>query len=94
VSWCWRDGMCVVLGQTPCSETPRPTGRSRLGTAEVDTSPRRARRQSSMPRSPSAFKAPAPGDRSTPQASDATTSRAEGRAQRASPGSAPTTEPR
>lgn len=37
---CWWSGMCAVLGQTTCSETPRPTGRSRLGTAEVEPSPR------------------------------------------------------
>jgi hypothetical protein len=35
--WCWRDGMCAAPGQATCSETPRPTGRSRLGTAEVET---------------------------------------------------------
>jgi hypothetical protein len=28
--------MCAVLGQITCSETPHPTGCSRLGTAEVD----------------------------------------------------------
>ncbi len=33
---CGWPGMCAVLGQTTCSETPRPTGRSRLGTAEVE----------------------------------------------------------
>ena len=35
-TWCWRCGMCVATDQAPCSETPRPTGRSRSGTAEVD----------------------------------------------------------
>jgi hypothetical protein len=39
-TWCWWSGMCAILGQTTCSETPRPTGRSRLGTAEVEPSPR------------------------------------------------------
>ena len=34
--WCWRLGMCATLGQVTCSETPHPTGCSRLGTAEVD----------------------------------------------------------
>ena len=34
-SWCRRRGMCAALVAT-CSETPRPTGRSRPGTAEVD----------------------------------------------------------
>ena len=36
VTWCWRCGMCATLGQATCSETPHPTGCSRLGTAEVD----------------------------------------------------------
>ena len=36
-TWCWWSGMCAVLGQTTCSETPHPTGCSRLGTAEVDS---------------------------------------------------------
>ena len=36
MTWCWRCGMCVAIDQAPCSETPRPTGRSRSGTAEVD----------------------------------------------------------
>src|SRR5688572_20400717 len=36
VTWCWRYGMCATLGQVTCSETPHPTGCSRLGTAEVD----------------------------------------------------------
>lgn len=35
-TWCWRCGMCAALGQATCSETPHPTGCSRLGTAEVD----------------------------------------------------------
>ena len=35
-TWCWWSGMCAVLHQTPCSETPHPTGCSRLGTAEVE----------------------------------------------------------
>ncbi len=35
-TWCWRCGMCAILGQITCSETPHPTGCSRLGTAEVD----------------------------------------------------------
>jgi hypothetical protein len=35
-TWCWWSGMCAVLGQTTCSETPHPTGCSRLGTAEVE----------------------------------------------------------
>jgi hypothetical protein len=35
-TWCWWPGMCAVLGQITCSETPHPTGCSRLGTAEVD----------------------------------------------------------
>ena len=35
-TWCWRCGMCATLGQATCSETPHPTGCSRLGTAEVD----------------------------------------------------------
>ena len=38
VTWCWRCGMCATLGQVTCSETPHPTGCSRLGTAEVDSS--------------------------------------------------------
>jgi len=29
--------MCATLGQATCSETPHPTGCSRLGTAEVDS---------------------------------------------------------
>ena len=29
--------MCAAPGQVTCSETPRPTGRSRSGTAEVDS---------------------------------------------------------
>ena len=37
VTWCWRCGMCATLGQVTCSETPHPTGCSRLGTAEVDS---------------------------------------------------------
>lgn len=37
VTWCWRCGMCATLGQATCSETPHPTGCSRLGTAEVDS---------------------------------------------------------
>ena len=37
VTWCWRYGMCATLGQATCSETPHPTGCSRLGTAEVDS---------------------------------------------------------
>ena len=37
VTWCWRRGMCATLGQVTCSETPHPTGCSRLGTAEVDS---------------------------------------------------------
>lgn len=36
MTWCWWSGMCAVLGQTTCSETPHPTGCSRLGTAEVE----------------------------------------------------------
>ena len=36
-TWCWWSGMCAVIGQFTCSETPRPTGRSRSGTAEVDS---------------------------------------------------------
>ena len=36
-TWCWWPGMCAVLGQITCSETPHPTGCSRLGTAEVDS---------------------------------------------------------
>ena len=36
-TWCWRCGMCATLGQATCSETPHPTGCSRLGTAEVDS---------------------------------------------------------
>jgi hypothetical protein len=36
MTWCWRYGMCATLGQATCSETPHPTGCSRLGTAEVD----------------------------------------------------------
>jgi hypothetical protein len=39
VTWCWRCRMCATLGQATCSETPHPTGCSRLGTAEVDQSP-------------------------------------------------------
>lgn len=39
-TWCWWSGMCAVLGQATCSETPHPTGCSRLGTAEVDSRPR------------------------------------------------------
>lgn len=35
-TWCWRCGMCATLGQATCSETPHPTGCSRLGTAGVD----------------------------------------------------------
>jgi hypothetical protein len=35
-TWCWWSGMCAVLGQITCSETPHPTGCSRLGTAEVE----------------------------------------------------------
>ena len=35
--WCWRRGMCAAPGRATCSETPRSTGRSRLGTAEVDS---------------------------------------------------------
>lgn len=37
VTWCWRYGMCATLGQVTCSETPHPTGCSRLGTAEVES---------------------------------------------------------
>ena len=33
---CWWCGMCAALGQATCSETPHPTGCSRVGTAEVD----------------------------------------------------------
>ena len=39
-TWCWWSGMCAALGQAPCSETPHPTGCSRLGTAEVESRPR------------------------------------------------------
>lgn len=39
-TWCWWSGMCAVLGQITCSETPHPTGCSRLGTAEVEPCPR------------------------------------------------------
>lgn len=42
-TWCWWSGMCAALGQAPCSETPHPTGCSRLGTAEVDLQFRRVR---------------------------------------------------
>jgi hypothetical protein len=42
-TWCWWSGMCATLGQAPCSETPHPTGCSRLGTAEVDFQFRRVR---------------------------------------------------
>ena len=38
-TWCWRCGMCATPGQFTCSETPHPTGCSRLGTAAVDSSP-------------------------------------------------------
>lgn len=37
-SGCARRGMCAARGPATCSESPRPTGRSRLGTAEVDSS--------------------------------------------------------
>src|SRR3982751_5935185 len=37
--WCWRRGMCAVRTRTPCSETPHPTGCSRLDTAEVQWTP-------------------------------------------------------
>jgi hypothetical protein len=37
VTWCWQCGMCEAVGQATCSETPHPTGCSRLGTAEVDS---------------------------------------------------------
>lgn len=40
---CWWPGMCAALGQATCSETPHPTGCSRLGTAEVDFQSRRVR---------------------------------------------------
>ncbi len=33
---CSWPGMCAVLGQATCSETPHPTGCSRMGTTEVD----------------------------------------------------------
>ena len=42
-TWCWWSGMCAALDQAPCSETPHPTGCSRLGTAEVDFQFRRVR---------------------------------------------------
>ena len=45
-TWCWRCGMCATLGQATCSETPHPTGCSRLGTAEVDICRPRPQRSS------------------------------------------------
>ena len=37
-TWCWRCGMCASLEtQVTCSETPHPTGCSRVGTTEVET---------------------------------------------------------
>jgi hypothetical protein len=36
--WCWQRGMCAFQrARTTCSETPRPTGRSRVDTAEVNS---------------------------------------------------------
>lgn len=35
-TWCWWPEMCATFGQVTCSETPHPTGCSRLGTAEVE----------------------------------------------------------
>ena len=29
-TWCWWSGMCAVLGQITCSETPHPTGMPRV----------------------------------------------------------------
>ena len=36
--WCARLGMCAARARATCSETPHPTGCSRLGTAEVNLS--------------------------------------------------------
>ena len=47
-TWCWRCGMCATSGQVTCSETPHPTGCSRLGTAEVDPFARVAQQAEQM----------------------------------------------
>lgn len=50
VTRCGRSGMCAALARPRAARHRRPTGRSRVGTAEVGSTPRR--RRSGVPPSP------------------------------------------